>query len=389
MTATPLQGPGRNVAVLRKARGMGQAKLARLSGISVSLLSKIEIGDRTLSQGVAANVADALGCTLDEVLGHTSVEQANDGKIKQLRAVIRRFDLPEEAQVPPAELSAELSEVIRLRGDADLSGVLERLPRLLAGATNHAHTVGHPDAWSVVTDAFSAVYWLAARHRWMDLADLAVTKQHLAAERANPLSVSIAARDEAGTFLNSGEFSTGLTVVDRAIVAAESILTGYDRVFGLGILHLRGMTLAGRADDKTEAARHREAAWQLAEEIALDVNDHGIHFGPENTLTHMVATAVDLESHREALDAMANTSRTPLTLPATRMGPLHMNVSRARLALGDRDGALSSLTEAWNAAPQMARVHPHSQEVLRVLTSLHRRSNPALTRLAKRAGLAF
>jgi hypothetical protein len=36
----------------------------------------------------------------------------------------------------------------------------------------------------------------------------------------------------------------------------------------------------------------------------------------------------------------------------------------------------------------MARVHPHSQEVLRVLTSLHRRSNTRLTRLAKRASVA-
>ncbi|MGW7694209.1 hypothetical protein ACWGMA_36015 [Streptomyces asiaticus] len=78
-----------------------------------------------------------------------------------------------------------------------------------------------------------------------------------------------------------------------------------------------------------------------------------------------------------------------MTLPATRVGPLHMNISRSRLALGDRDGALESLEAAWDVAPEMARVHPTSQELMRVLTSLHRRSNPRLTKLAKRAGVPF
>ncbi|MGH3923069.1 MAG: hypothetical protein ACRDS9_01930 [Pseudonocardiaceae bacterium] len=60
---------------------------------------------------------------------------------------------------------------------------------------------------------------------------------------------------------------------------------------------------------------------------------------------------------------------------------------RAQLDLGDRDGAQTSLVQAWDIAPQMAKVHPMSREVLRVLISLHRRSNPQLVKLAKQAGL--
>jgi hypothetical protein len=66
-----------------------------------------------------------------------------------------------------------------------------------------------------------------------------------------------------------------------------------------------------------------------------------------------------------------------------------MNLSRSHLALGDRDSALASLEEAWEVAPEMAKVHPTSQELMRVLTSLHRRSNPRLTKLVKRAGVPF
>lgn len=58
-----------------------------------------------------------------------------------------------------------------------------------------------------------------------------------------------------------------------------------------------------------------------------------------------------------------------LTLPATRVGPLHTNISRSRLALGDRDGALESLEATWDIAPEMARAHPTSQELMRVLTA--------------------
>lgn len=387
METTP--GPGRNVAVIRKQRDMSQVKLARKAGVSVSLLSKIEIGDRALTQGVAAALARAMGTTLDEVLGKTEIKQDNEANLQELRAAIRRFDLPGESLTEHDILTHELRELVKFRGDANLSEVLNRLPGLLSRATNYAHAVGTPDAWAMVGDIYSAVYWLAARHRWMDLAELAVTKQRLAAERATPLAGAIAARDEAGTFLNCGDFEGGLAVIDRAIVQAEESMEGRDKSLGLGLLHLRGLTLAGRLREKAEAERHMAAAWHVAEEFPQDVDVSGIQFGPENTATHVIATWVDLEHHGQALNVARDLGHRTLTLPATRTGPLHMNVARAKLALRDRDGALDSLVDAWDAAPQMAKVHPTSQELLRVLTSLHKRSNPTLIKLAKKAGVSI
>ncbi|WP_309500567.1 helix-turn-helix domain-containing protein [Streptomyces shenzhenensis] len=69
MSAIRIPGPGTNVAVCREARGLSQVALARRAGVSVSLLSKIEIGDRALTQGIAASLAQAMGLTLDELLG--------------------------------------------------------------------------------------------------------------------------------------------------------------------------------------------------------------------------------------------------------------------------------------------------------------------------------
>ncbi|WP_158791473.1 hypothetical protein [Streptomyces sp. NRRL WC-3549] len=74
-------------------------------------------------------------------------------------------------------------------------------------------------------------------------------------------------------------------------------------------------------------------------------------------------------------------------LSATRVAPSRMNPARARLDVGDRDGALESLPDAWSAAPQTARIHPMAREVFRVLSSLHRRSDPELLRLSELSGI--
>ncbi|MFD8332593.1 helix-turn-helix domain-containing protein [Streptomyces solisilvae] len=389
MSVTKIPGPGANVAVCRKVCGFSQVALARRAGVSVSLLSKIEVGDRALTQGIAAALAQAMGLTLDELLGTAPVERTDEKSLAALNYAIRRFDIPDTPPSHPEDLPRELAELNEHRYRTELSAVLQKLPGVLADATNYAHATQSPDAWTRVADTYSVVYWLAARHRWMHLAELAVMKQRLAAERAHPIAATVAARDEAGAFLNSGDFAGGLAIVDRAVVEAESTLRGHDRAYGLGILHLRGLTLAGRIKDKATAQRHIAAAWQVAEEFPEDVEDHGIHFGPENTAVHAISTASDMEDYRESLNTADDLIRGGVTLPATRVGPLHMNISRSKLALGDRDGALESLEAAWDVAPEMARVHPTSQELMRVLTSLHRRSNPRLTRLAKRAGVPF
>ncbi|WP_223283883.1 MULTISPECIES: helix-turn-helix domain-containing protein [unclassified Streptomyces] len=387
-------GPGANVAFERKQRGWNQDRLAAEAGVSKSLLGKIERGERPMTQGVAAALARALGMTLDELLGHAPVEVDDESRLRALNQAIRRFDLPREPEMTEAELRAGLAELVALRGKADLRAVLGALPRLVSAATNYAHANGTPEAWARVAEAYSSVYWLAARHRWMTLADLAVTKQKLAAQHADPVTLAIAARDEAGVHLNHGDFEDGLAIVDRGLVQVEqSAPTGPDRSYALGILHLRGLTLAGRLRDRRTADQHIAKAWAVSQDFDRDVLRLGIHFGPQNTAVHVVATSGDLGRHEDAIDLMADIERErgegKFWLPATRTSPLHMNAARSKLALDDREGALEELEKAWALAPQMANVHPTAQELLRVLTSLHKRSNPRLTRLAKKAKIQF
>ncbi|MFF3910131.1 helix-turn-helix domain-containing protein [Streptomyces sp. NPDC001848] len=384
MSATQVPGPGANVAARRKELGLSQVTLARRAGVSVSLLSKIEVGDRALTQGVGAALARAMNLTLDELLGSAPEANLND-----LNWAIRRFDIPGEPPEHPENLQREVDELNQLRWNTELSKVLLRLPGILTRVTNHAHLTGEPKAWGLVADVYGVIYWLAARHRWMHLAELATLKQRMAAERADPIAAIVAARDDAGTFLNSGDFSGGLAVIDRAIVQAESTLTGQDRAFGLGVLHLRGLTLAGRLKDKQTTQKHIDAAWRMAEEIPEEIAKHGMQFGPEQTATHVISTASDMEQHRSAVETGESLIRAGMTLPANRVAPVYMNLGRSQLALGDQEGTLESLERAWATSPEMAAVHPTSLELTRVLVSKHKRSNERLTKIAQRAGITL
>ncbi|OAR22796.1 hypothetical protein A8W25_24805 [Streptomyces sp. ERV7] len=384
--------PGAHVAVLRKARGWSQAKLARRAAVSVSLLSKIEIGDRALTPAVAAAVGQALGVSMDQVLGRAPITPTDEQHLEALRAAMRDYDLPDRQAVQEDLLSAALGQAHELRNRVDVTRLLAVLPPLLRDATTHAYRANTPAAWMIVAEAYSIAYWLAARHRWMDMAELAVTRQRWAVEQQpNPLGAAVACRDRAGTYLNFGDVERGLTLVDRAIADAQHTLDSTDRDLAVCLLNLRGMTLAGRLRDNREAVReaerHMQSAMATSQGMNRPLDVHGLTVGPQNVLAHRLATYVDLGKPHDALGLSDDLDQALTGMPATRVAPTHINAARAHLDLGNRNDALTHLTTAWTVAPQMARIHPMSRELFRVLSSLNQRSNAQLLTLSKLSGI--
>lgn len=332
---------------------------------------------------------------MDAVLGRAGVSGQKAGvQLTALWSALRDYDLPDARAIAGDRIDAGLAAAGAYRDAVDVRALLTLLPRLVRQATTYAHAENTAAAWMALAEAYSSVYWLAARHRWMDLAELAVARERWAVEqKPNPLGSAVAARDRAGTYLNFGDIERGLAVVDRAIAGAQSDLGGADRDIAMCVLSLRGMTLAGRLDDKREgrreAERHVRAARLAASGIGRDVDVHGLTIGPQNVFTHELATRVDLGRPRAALALTDNRAAALDGLPPTRIAPTYINVARAQLDTGDRDAALESLSTAWGAAPQMARIHPMGREVFRVLSSLHRRSNAQLLRLSKLSGMSL
>lgn len=60
---------GENIRRIRTAKGIYQADLAKQAGITQAMLSFIERGTRLPSLPVGKLIADALGVTIDDLLG--------------------------------------------------------------------------------------------------------------------------------------------------------------------------------------------------------------------------------------------------------------------------------------------------------------------------------
>ncbi|MFE5120141.1 helix-turn-helix domain-containing protein [Streptomyces sp. NPDC056669] len=385
---------GENIAVLRKVRGTSQASLARQMGISLSYLSKIETGLRPATPPLVASAASALRVTTARVYGDPFSDPSKQHELMDaLRTVVRRHTLPREDVPPPSELAVSLQRAAQLRADTNYLELLQLLPRLLGQVTATAmESDGDATAWEQVADVYSCAYACAHRFRQPDLADMIVSRQQWAAHQTwNPSAEAAAAWNEAGTYQSAGEYSDGLAIIERAIVRYESAPgDDLERVVHLGSLHLRGIVLASRHEDKAATADHVRRATALAERITgPDVLQHNLTFGPGNTALYELAARIELGQPDKAAEVATPLLTTPPAgLKPSRIGRLAIDAARARLATKDLVGAEEALKQAFRVAPQMAEIHPMAREVLRVLWTMHQRSRRDLLAMAKRSGLA-
>lgn len=61
-----------NIRWRREAKGLSQSELARQCDVTASAINKFESGLKVPSLVTAVALADALGCTVDELLGRSA-----------------------------------------------------------------------------------------------------------------------------------------------------------------------------------------------------------------------------------------------------------------------------------------------------------------------------
>ncbi|MGI5171711.1 helix-turn-helix domain-containing protein [Spirillospora sp. CA-253888] len=391
-------GTGTNIAVLRKAAGLTQDQLAQRANISKSLLSKVEIGDRSASHALVAAVARALHVPIERVHGQPfdAVEaSATHAPIDQLRAVLRTYDLPPDEHARPRPLralGAELQAAADLRRRGHYTRLGQHLPGLLRELTAAALAATGDDrrtAFGLLVSGYYAAHGLAYRLGYGDLAESIEHKLAWAADHAeDPLAAALADWTRVNSFQAAGDYDHGLQILDRARTdltpglqdggPAASVLAGS--------MHLRAVTLASRAGDPGAVSEHLAAAHGLADEFGDDQVRYHLTFGPANIRIHALAAHVELGQIDKAVELGAAFAP-PLSVPPTRVGHHYIDLARAYLEAGDRSATLRALQQARQAAPEQTRYHPMVRETTRVLISLHRRSNRDLTLLATWLGL--
>ncbi len=367
--------------------------------MSLSLLSKVECGDRTATHALIASVARALHVPIERLTGQpyadTPHDTATHNAIDALRSVLRRIDLPEDA--PPRsleQLAADVNTLAALRRDANYRSLSVRLPATLddlARAAHHVDSEAVPLVQRMFVTAYYAAHMMLHRLGFLDLAEVVERKLADAAREADdPLTEILAQWVRAQSFQSAGDYTHGLKLMDTARTQFADVLRHDSSPAALtvyGNLHLRSITLASRAGDLDTTRAHIAEARNLAARLgSSDQVHYGLTFGPANLATHETAAFVELGDAAAALRA-AEKWRPPRSMPRTRKGHHFIGVARAHLRRGDREAALAALQQARRGAPQQTRLHPMVRDAVAVLVNLHHRSNPELTNYAGWVGI--
>jgi hypothetical protein len=180
-------------------------------------------------------------------------------------------------------------------------------------------------------------------------------------------------------------------LVEHAMAGATARrLRGPADISAAGALTLLAAIVAAWHNDHRQAAAHLRHASALAERLGGDRNDVWTGFGPTNVLIHRVGiTAATDPDAAITLGEALDTSRLHSVL-ISRRSQVHLDLAAAfsDRPRGDASAVLHPL-QVEHLAPQLFRIHPPAQALIRRLLSGERRAaTPGLRDLAARAGVA-
>ncbi|HEY9474109.1 MAG TPA: helix-turn-helix transcriptional regulator [Mycobacteriales bacterium] len=391
---------GERIREFRRRRRLSLETAAGLAGMSRSMLSYIERGDRTLERRThIEGLAYALRVSPSELLGQPF--EATDPARADAQAhvdAIRDALVGTEIGYADAEPGRPLAELIgraeRSRAalcmDADYTAASQSLANIITGL--HAYTAtGTEDeqrsALHALALACCTATATAKEQGYLDLAWIAAERARQATALLDDPALCGLAAVYVGYALESHRRS--LATAERAIDllqphAGENELTL--RVYGH--LHLRAAycnAIFGTADS---VDAHLAEAAELAERLGDSTEDLGLFFGPTNLAIWRVTIAVEMGQGGRAVsdEAVARVSTMPT---AWRRAMFHTDLGRA-FAQDRRDSdALEAFLAAEELAPVYVRSHPMARSAVLDVRDRARRAavGRGLSGLVYRMGL--
>ncbi len=390
---------GRRIAHWRKVRGLTQSGLARQAHVSRSLIAQVEAGHKPATPSLVAAVATALEVDPAQIFGRPYRREddrgdAVHGAIAGIRRALTYGHLAPDT-VPPRSLDAlddELAVSQQLQGAAQHVRLGARLPALIEELTVHAMETDLPRAWRLLNHADAIAASLARRMGYHDLAQVAVERAAIAAQRADdPLLPQLVVLTRALLLLGFGLQETALAMTERAAGEVDRDHADGPAVFGA--LHLRAAVAAARAGRAQAAWEHHGVAEEVARETTRETarrdgdqhDPYGLQVTPGNVAMHACAVAIELGDYDRALRMDERINLSP-RLWAERRAHHEIDMARALLWVGRYKSALDRVLKAEKIAPQMARYHPTSRETVMQLDRVYRTLPESLRALEHRMG---
>lgn len=379
---------GQRIASYRARRGLTQAELAGLVGLSVSMVKKIESGDRLVTRfsqlllfAQALRIADLRDLTgvpfplmPDGRRGHPAADAV-------YRALMDRCPICAET----ADLNGLDGRIERawqtwqepspFRYDA----VGQQLPELLRqvqAAVRAAQPAERRRALRLASKLYQLTRTWTKRVGEFELSLVAADRAVSCALDADDPDLAAAAAWNLAMILSAqGKTGQALDIVRRAIGQLKPALEQPTaaRLAVYGGLHLMGATEAARDDDADQARRMLDVAARIADTTG-ETNHFRIVFGPTNVALHRVSTAVELGRTGEALELAERVAihRSPAV---ERRLTFHLDTARCYARMNNDVAAVHMIQRIHRESPEELRYSPPLREALRQLKG---RAKPAL-----------
>ncbi|GAA1026208.1 helix-turn-helix transcriptional regulator [Virgisporangium ochraceum] len=307
---------GQRIASHRVRRGLTQAELAGLVGISLSMMKKIESGDRLVTRfSQLIQFAEALRIKDLRELTGVPLSLLPDGR--------RGHPATNAVYAAVMQRHPPVGEVLR---PALLAERVERTWQAWQTASAFRYDMVGQALPALVTDVEAAL-WQSTGDERRSILRLSSTLYQLVrtwTKRVGEYELSLVAADRAVTYAldaddpdlagasawnlamilsAQGRTEQARAVLHRAIEELKPRLDGCDpaRLAVFGGLHLLAATEAARDDHIAEASRLLDVADSIAARTG-ETNHHRMVFGPTNVALHRVSAAVELGRTIEALE---------------------------------------------------------------------------------------
>ncbi|MFJ3839501.1 helix-turn-helix domain-containing protein [Streptomyces sp. NPDC090054] len=379
MHSMPHDHTSARIKRLRRSRGLTQADLAGLAGISASLLTKVERGERPPTPYVIASLARAMQVDVATVTGQPYVAELRadqlDVLIRPIREALDVYDLGADPEISPRPvqlLAADAEALLIAVRAGEIKQAAGLLPGLIQEVTTAAHAAPSDALWRLLASTYRSAYDVTSKLGYADLAAIALARLEWAAERASSATLGGMYRYfRALTYFRDGQYRTGQRLTDLGLSILLQAEPGREREVVTGQLHLGAAVMAGRSRNGDLAEGHLAEAERIAAATGEAVELHYLAFGPTNVRVHRVAVLAELDQYGQAAQ-QGREVVIPRDWPASRRSHHHAEVARAQMWTGDLEGSFQSLLRARKAAPQQARYHHTVRDTYAGLEAAHR-----------------
>jgi transcriptional regulator with XRE-family HTH domain len=405
MTQSSVSGHlGDRLARLRRIADLSQERLSERSGVSVDVIRKLEQHRKhSVRLPTLHKLASGLGVEVTALLGDPPALSAGQGESPALVAIRRAIMPPPLASTPEPEsaeplslelLRAEIAEGWTLYHAAEFGQLTRSLPEIIDDA-RIAVAVGPRDqrgaAQVALGKALQLGGHLAIRLGKTDLAQSSLEKGLLAAESGeDPLLAPMVSNSIAWAYQRQNRLDDSQCL---AINAADGVeRNGFrtaDQVRVWGGLLISAATSIGRAGDYEQASDMLKAAEAAARHLTMlppPVNGKLVSvFSRSAVRIERVRLAVQHGQPDTALFLARDIRLSSDTPPSWRTW-LMLDVARARIDVGDAEGAVKALQALQRHAPQWIRHHTSAVAIVRDLWTGRARP-PGLRKLAEILGV--